>query len=176
MVLDGAMGTMVQSYNLSENEFRGDRFKTHSHDLQGNNDILCITQPKIISDIHTTYLNAGADIVETNTFNANAISQRDYGLDDLVYEINLDAARVAKNVAKSFDDRPRFVAGALGPTNRTASLSPDVNNPEFRNISFDELKTAYMEQARGLIDGNVDIFLIETVFDTLNCKAALMAV
>ena len=176
MVLDGAMGTMVQSYNLSEKDFRGNRFKAHALDLQGNNDILCLTQPKIVQEIHESYFKAGADIVETNTFNANAISQTDYGTENLVYEINLSAAGIAKNAAKLFNDKPRFVAGALGPTNRTASLSPDVNDPGFRNISFDTLKDAYKEQARGLLDGNIDIFLIETVFDTLNCKAALMAV
>lgn len=176
MVLDGAMGTMIQSYKLSEQDFRGDNFPSHRYDLQGNNDILCLTQPKIIQEIHESYFKAGADIVETNTFNANAISQADYGTENLIYEINLHAAQIAKSAAISCNNKPCFVAGALGPTNRTASLSQDVINPGFRNISFDELKDAYAEQARGLFDGKVDIFLIETVFDTLNCKAALMAI
>ena len=176
MILDGAMGTMVQSCKLSESDFRGNQFQDHIHDLQGNNDILCLTQPDIVKEIHQSYFQAGADIIETNTFNANAISQADYGLENYVYEINLAAARIAKKSAESYEDKLRFVAGALGPTNQTASLSPDVNNPGFRKISFDELKAAYYEQAKGLLDGEVDIFLIETVFDTLNCKAALMAV
>ncbi len=176
MILDGAMGTMVQNYNLSEKDFRGDRFKNHGKDLKGNNDILCLTQPKIVQEIHEAYFIAGADIIETNTFNANAISQADYGMEALSYVINREAAIIAKKAATSFLDKPRFVAGALGPTNQTASLSPDVNQPGFRNISFDELKDAYYEQARGLLDGNIDIFLIETVFDTLNCKAALFAI
>ncbi len=176
LVLDGAMGTMVQSYNLTENDFRGDRFKDHEKDLKGNNDFLCLTRPEVVGEIHKAYFDAGADIVETNTFNANAISQLDYGTEDLSYEINVEAAKIAKSVAKSYSDKPRFVAGALGPTNRTASLSPDVNNPGFRNTNFDELKTAYFDQAKGLLDGGVDLFLVETVFDTLNCKAALYAI
>ena len=176
LVLDGAMGTMVQSYNLNEEDFRGDRFKDHEHDLKGNNDILCIVQPDLVGEIHKAYFDAGADIIETNTFNANAISQLDYGMEDMAYEINLQAAKIACNVAKSYSDKPRFVAGALGPTNRTGSLSPDVNNPGFRNISFDELSDAYYNQARGLLDGGVDLLLVETVFDTLNCKAALFAI
>ena len=176
MVFDGGMGTMIQSCKLSESDFRGDRFSSHSHDLFGNNDILCLTQPKIIRKIHESYFRAGADIVETNTFNANSISQRDYGTEKLIYDMNLHAAQIAKKAANSFNDKSRFVAGALGPTNRTASISPDVNNPGFRNISFNELKDAYFEQATGLLDGKIDIFLIETVFDTLNCKAALFAV
>lgn len=176
LVLDGAMGTMVQSYSLSEAHFQGDRFKDHPYDLKGNNDLLCITQPEIVSEIHRAYFEAGADIVETNTFNANAVSQRDYGMEDLIYEINYNAATIAKKVALEYTGKTRFVAGALGPTNRTASLSPDINNPDFRNISFDELKNAYKEQAKGLLDGGVDLFLIETVFDTLNCKAALYAI
>ena len=176
LVLDGAMGTMVQSYSLTEDDFRGDRFKDHDHDLQGNNDLLCLTRPDIVGEIHKAYFDAGADIVETNTFNANAISQLDYGTEGLAYEINLEAAKIAKSIAKTYNDKPRFVASALGPTNRTASLSPDVNDPGFRNITFDELKQAYKDQAQGLLDGGVDIFLIETVFDTLNCKAALFAV
>ena len=170
------MGTMVQSYNLEEEDFRGERFKDHSKDLKGNNDILCFTKPDIVADIHKAYFDVGCDIVETNTFNANKISQLDYGMESHSYELNVEAAKIAHNVAKSYSDKPRFVAGAIGPTNRTGSLSPDVNNPGFRNISFDELKEAYYEQAKGLFDGCVDLFLIETVFDTLNCKAALYAV
>ena len=176
LVLDGAMGTMVQSYNLEESDFRGERFKHHPNDLKGNNDILCLTKPNIVADIHKAYFDSGCDIVETNTFNANKISQLDYGMEDYSYELNYEAAKIARNTAKSYSDKPRFVAGAIGPTNRTGSLSPDVNNPGFRNISFDELKDAYYEQAKGLFDGCVDLFLIETVFDTLNCKAALYAV
>ena len=176
LVLDGAMGTMVQSHNLEESDFRGERFKHHLNDLKGNNDILCITKPNIVADIHKAYFDSGCDIVETNTFNANKISQLDYGMEDYSYELNYEAAKIARNTAKSYSDKPRFVAGAIGPTNRTGSLSPDVNNPGFRNISFDELKDAYYEQAKGLFDGCVDLFLIETVFDTLNCKAALYAV
>ena len=176
LVLDGAMGTMVQSYNLEENDFRGERFKDHAKDLKGNNDILCLTKPDIVADIHKAYFDVGCDIVETNTFNANKISQLDYGMEAQSYELNFEAAQIASNVAKYYSDKPRFVAGAIGPTNRTGSLSPDVNNPGFRNISFDELKEAYYEQAKGLFDGGVDLFLIETVFDTLNCKAALYAV
>jgi len=176
LVLDGAMGTMVQSYNLTEADFRAERFKDHTSDLKGNNDLLCLTRPDVVGDIHKAYFDAGADIVETNTFNANAISQQDYDTEKLAYEINLEAAKIAKSTAALFSDKPRFVAGALGPTNRTASLSPSVNDPGFRNINFDELKDAYHDQARGLLEGGVDLFLIETVFDTLNCKAALYAV
>ena len=176
MILDGAMGTMVQSYQLSEADFRGDRFKDHSCDVNGNNDLLCLSRPDVVGEIHKAYFDSGADIVETNTFNANAISQADYSMEDLAYEINLEASKIAKSVAKEYADKPRFVAGALGPTNRTASMSPDVNDPGFRNITFDELKNAYYDQAKGLLDGGVDLFLVETVFDTLNCKAALFAV
>ena len=167
---------MVQSYNLTEEYFRGERFKDHTSDLKGNNDLLCLTRPDVVGEIHKAYFDAGADIVETNTFNANAISQQDYNTEKLAYEINLEAAKIAKSTAALFSDKPRFVAGALGPTNRTASLSPSVNDPGFRNINFDELKDAYYDQARGLSEGGVDLFLIETVFDTLNCKAALYAV
>ena len=176
LVLDGAMGTMVQSYKLTEADFRAERFKDHTSDLKGNNDLLCLTRPDVVGEIHKAYFDAGADIVETNTFNANAISQQDYDTEKLAYEINLEAAKIAKSTAALFSDKPRFVAGALGPTNRTASLSPSVNDPGFRNINFDELKDAYYDQARGLLEGGVDLFLIETVFDTLNCKAALYAV
>ncbi len=176
LVFDGAMGTMIQSYKLTESDFRGKRFKDHSCDVKGNNDLLCLTRPDVVGEIHKAYFDAGADIVETNTFNANAISQADYAMEDLTYEINLEAAKIAKSVTKEYTDKPRFVAGALGPTNRTASMSPDVNDPGFRNITFDELKNAYYVQAKGLLDGGVDLFLVETVFDTLNCKAALFAV
>jgi 5-methyltetrahydrofolate--homocysteine methyltransferase len=180
LILDGAMGTMIQRYKLDEAGYRGDRFKDHVRDLKGNNDLLVLTQPKIISEIHNAYFEAGADIIETNTFNAQAISQADYGLEDVVYEMNVAAAKIARAAADAWTektpDRPRFVAGAIGPTNRTASLSPDVNNPGFRNVNFDELVEAYAEQARGLIEGGCDIILIETVFDTLNAKAAGFAV
>ncbi|MCP4931390.1 MAG: methionine synthase, partial [Candidatus Marinimicrobia bacterium] len=176
LVFDGAMGTMVQSYKLTEADFCGNRFINHSCDLKGNNDLLCLSRPDIVGEIHKAYYDVGADIVETNTFNANAISQADYGIEDLAYQINFEAAKIAKSIAKTYLDKPRYVAGALGPTNRTASMSPDVNDPGFRNVSFDELKIAYYDQAKGLLDGGVDLFLIETVFDTLNCKAALFAV
>ena len=180
LILDGAMGTMIQRYKLDEAGYRGERFKDFSRDLKGNNDLLVLTQPKIIGEIHNAYLEAGADIVETNTFNAQAISQADYGLSDIAYEMNVAAAKIAREAAdawtKKTPDRPRFVAGAIGPTNRTASISPDVNNPGFRNVSFDALVEAYATQTRGLIDGGVDIILIETVFDTLNAKAAGFAV
>ncbi|HJM96022.1 MAG TPA: homocysteine S-methyltransferase family protein, partial [Candidatus Marinimicrobia bacterium] len=175
LILDGAMGTMVQTYQLGETDFRGQRFKKHPNDLKGNSEILCITQPDIVKEIHRAYFDSGADIVETNTFSANAISQHDYCTEDLAYDINLEAAKIAKSVASEYSDKPRFAAGALGPTNRTSSLSPEVNDPGFRNITFDDLKNAYREQARGLLDGQVDLFLVETVFDTLNCKAALYA-
>ncbi|MEC9475146.1 MAG: methionine synthase [Candidatus Neomarinimicrobiota bacterium] len=176
LIFDGAMGTMVQSFQLSEKDFRGEKFKEHPVDLKGNNDLLVLTQPEIISKIHKLYLNAGADIIETNTFNANSISQSDYKMEDRVYDINYAAAKIASETAKSFNDKPRFVAGAIGPTSRTASLSPDVNDPSYRNTSFDELVDVYSEQIQGLIDGGVDLFLVETVFDTLNCKAALFAI
>jgi 5-methyltetrahydrofolate--homocysteine methyltransferase len=176
IVLDGAMGTMVQSYTLSETDFRGKKFQDHPNELKGNNDILCLTQPEIIEEIHREYFDVGAVIVGTNTFNANGISQLDYGLEDYTYEINLKAVEIAKKAAKRFTDEPRYVAGAMGPTNRTASMSPDVNNPGYRNITFDDLVSAYSEQARGLLDGGVDLFLVETVFDTLNCKAALFSI
>ena len=176
MVIDGAMGTMVQSHKLTESDFRGSQFKDHANDLQGNNEVLSLTRPDVISAIHKSYLDAGADIIETNTFSANSISQSDYNMEDHVYEINFSAAKIAKSVVDKTGETNVFVAGALGPTNRTASLSPDINRPGFRNISFDELKDAYYEQAIGLIDGGIDIFLIETVFDTINCKAAIYAV
>lgn len=180
LVLDGAMGTMIQRYELSENDFRGERFKNHTHDLRGNNDLLSITQPAIIKEIHRQYLEAGADIIETNTFSSTTIAQVDYQLEQLAYELNFESAKLAKEAAEEFTKqnpaKPRFVAGAFGPTNRTASISPDVNNPGFRAITFEELVAAYTEQARGLIDGGVDWLLVETVFDTLNCKAALFAI
>jgi 5-methyltetrahydrofolate--homocysteine methyltransferase len=176
LILDGAMGTAIQGYKLDEAGYRGERFKDFDRDLKGNNDLLVLTQPNIIREIHGKYLEAGADILETNTFNAQAISQADYGLEDLSYEMNVAAARLAREVAdgwtKKTPDRPRFVAGAIGPTNRTASISPDVNNPGFRNVNFDELVEAYAVQVKGLIEGGADIILIETVFDTLNAKAA----
>ena len=180
LILDGAMGTMIQRYKLDEAGYRGARFRDHSHDLKGNNDLLVLSQPKIISEIHNAYLEAGADIIETNTFNSQAISQADYGLADLAEELNVAAARLARDAAdawtKKTPDKPRFVAGAIGPTNRTASISPDVNDPGFRNVSFDALVEAYVTQTRGLIEGGADTILIETVFDTLNAKAAGFAV
>ena len=180
LVLDGAMGTMIQRYKLKEKDFRAERFKKHAKDLQGNNDLLSITQPKIIGEIHDAYLEAGSDIIETNTFSSTDIAQADYDLQELAYELNFESAKIAKASAEKYTkktpDKPRFVAGALGPTNRTASLSPDVNRPGFRAVSFDELFEAYYVQTQGLIDGGVDILLIETIFDTLNAKAALMAV
>ena len=178
LVLDGAMGTMIQKYNLNEADFRGEKFKTHPSDLKGNNDLLSITRPDIIKAIHKEYLEAGADIIETNTFSGTSIAQADYSLESAVYELNFQSAKIAKKVAIAYstDDKPRFVAGAIGPTNRTASISPDVENPAFRHITFDQLKDAYAEQVNGLLDGGVDLLLVETVFDTLNCKAALFAI
>ncbi|WP_119068999.1 methionine synthase [Rubrobacter indicoceani] len=180
LMLDGAMGTMIQDYELSEADFRGEEFADHPKDLKGNNDLLSITRPDIIKEIHAANFDVGADIIETNTFSSTAIAQADYGLEGSAYDINLAAARVAREVADRYTerdpDRPRFVAGAMGPTNRTASLSPDVNRPGFRNTSFDELKEAYKEQARGLVEGGVDLLLVETIFDTLNAKAAIFAV
>ena len=180
LILDGAMGTMIQSYQLTEQDFRGARFKDHPGDLKGNNDLLSITQPKIIGDIHRAYLEAGADILETNTFNSTSIAMADYRMEELVYELNLAGAKVARTAADEYSaktpDKPRFVTGVLGPTNRTASISPDVNNPGFRNVSFDQLVESYREALRGLIDGGADALLVETVFDTLNAKAALFAI
>jgi 5-methyltetrahydrofolate--homocysteine methyltransferase len=180
LVLDGAMGTMIQRHKLSEEQFRGDRFKDHPSDLKGNNDILCITQPEIIKGIHRAYFEAGADIVETNTFSGTPISQADYHTQPLVYEINYEAAKIAKEVAnevnKKEPNKPRLVAGALGPTNKTLSLSPNVNDPGYRAVTFDEMVDAYYQQTRGLVDGGSDIILIETIFDTLNAKAAIIAV
>jgi 5-methyltetrahydrofolate--homocysteine methyltransferase len=175
LVLDGAMGTMIQRYPLEEADFRGDRFTSHASSLKGNNDLLNLTRPDIIFDIHKEYLAAGADIIETNTFSGTTIAQADYQLEDAVYDINFQGAKLARNAADLFTDKPRFVAGSIGPTNRTASISPDVNNPGYRAVSFDDLKTAYQEQIEALMDGGVDVLLIETVFDTLNAKAALFA-
>ena len=171
---------MIQGYNLEEDDFRGQRFKDHPKLLKGDNDLLCLTKPEIIKQIHEAYFDAGADIAETNTFNSTSIAQADYGLEDIVYELNIEAARIARKVADRFTanepGKPRFVAGAIGPTNKTASLSPDVSDPGFRAITFDQLSEAYKEQARGLMDGGVNLLLVETVFDTLNAKAALFAI
>ncbi len=180
LILDGAMGTMIQRYPLEEQDFRGDRFKDHTHPLKGNNDLLSITRPDIIEAIHREYFEAGSDIVETNTFSGTTIAQADYHLEHIVYELNYESARIARKVADEITAKdpakPRFVAGAMGPTNRTASLSPDVNDPGYRAITFDQLVVAYKEQAKGLLDGGADTLLIETVFDTLNAKAAAFAV
>src|SRR5262245_40953475 len=178
IVLDGAWGVMIQNYRLGEADFRGPRFKDHPRDLKGNNDLLVLTQPNIVREIGRAYLDAGADIIETNSFNSTAISQADYGIESIVPELNETAARLAREVCDqvSTDARPRFVAGVLGPTNRTASLSPDVNDPGFRNVSFDELRKTYADAARALIKGGVDLIMIETVFDTLNAKAAVSAI
>jgi 5-methyltetrahydrofolate--homocysteine methyltransferase len=180
LVIDGAMGTAIQRDRPSEAGYRGERFADWPSDLQGNNDLLTITQPDIIATIHREYLDAGADIVETNTFNANAVSLSDYGMQDLAYELNLEAARLARRVADEVTartpDKKRYVAGALGPTTRTASISPDVNDPGARNVSFDQLVAAYAEATNGLLDGGADLVFIETIFDTLNAKAAIFAV
>ncbi|KAJ2900814.1 hypothetical protein IWW38_000189 [Coemansia aciculifera] len=180
MFLDGAMGTQIQNLRLSEEDFRGERFKDHSHDLKGNNDLLVFTQPKAIYGIHRNYLIAGADFIETNTFSGTTIAQADYGMESVVYELNKIAAEIARDacadVLKETPDRPRFVCGAIGPTNRTCSISPSVDNPSFRNVTFDELVVAYTEQIRGLLDGGSDVILVETIFDTLNAKAALFAI
>jgi len=193
LVIDGAMGTMLQSYKLDEGGYRGERFADdgrdahhlHEHhgpgcDLKGNNDLLSLTQPDIIKAVHNAYLDAGADLIETNTFNATTISQADYHLEHLAYELNREGARVARECCDAFEaktpDKPRFVIGVLGPTSRTASISPDVNNPGFRNVTFEELDTAYREATRGLIDGGADVIMVETIFDTLNAKAAVFAI
>jgi 5-methyltetrahydrofolate--homocysteine methyltransferase len=180
LVLDGAMGTMLQRYKFTEADFRGERFKDYPSSLQGNNDLLSITQPQAIKEVHAKYFEAGADIVETNTFSGTTIAMADYHMEDLVYELNYQSAKIAREVADEFTTRepnkPRFVAGSIGPTNKTASMSPDVNDPGFRAVSFDELRVAYKQQVEALIDGGVDILLVETVFDTLNAKAALFAI
>ncbi|MAU72495.1 MAG: 5-methyltetrahydrofolate--homocysteine methyltransferase [Pseudozobellia sp.] len=180
LVLDGAMGTMLQRYKFTEEDFRGERFKDWEHPLQGNNDLLSLTQSEAIAEVHRKYFAAGADIVETNTFSGTTIAMADYHMEDLVYELNYESARIAKMVADEFTtkepDKPRFVAGSIGPTNKTASMSPDVNDPGFRAISFDELRIAYKQQVEALLDGGSDILLVETIFDTLNAKAALFAI
>lgn len=180
LILDGAMGTMLQRYKFSEADFRGERFKDWPYALQGNNDLLSLTKPEVIEEVHRKYLDAGADILETNTFSGTTIAMADYHMEDLVYDLNYESARIAKKVADEFTlrnpDKPRFVAGSMGPTNRTASMSPDVNDPGFRAITFEELRKAYKQQAEALLDGGVDILLVETVFDTLNAKAALFAI
>lgn len=179
LVLDGAMGTMIQRHTLEEEDFRGERFKDHPHVLKGNNDILSLTRPDIIKEIHALYFEAGADIIETNTFSATTIAQADYHLEAAVYDLNYESARIAREVADEFTQRephkPRYVAGAMGPTNKTASLSPDVNNPGYRAITFDQLAQAFKEQAKALMDGGADLLLLETIIDTLNVKAALFA-
>ena len=178
LILDGAMGTMIQRHKLEEKDFRNEELLNHESPLKGNNDLLSITQPDIVKSIHKEYFEAGADIAETNTFNANSISQADYALEDWVYRLNVESARLAKEAAQecSTPDAPKFVAGSIGPTNRTASLSPDVNRPEFRAVTFDDLVECYSEQVKGLLEGGVDLLLVETVFDTLNAKAALFAI
>ena len=175
LVLDGAMGTMIQTYKLEEEDFRGDRFKDHEILLKGNNDLLSITRPDIIKDIHKGYIDSGADIIQTNTFSSTSIAMEDYALQDLVYELNFESAKIAREVTDKFDNK-KYVAGSIGPTNKTASMSPDVNDPGFRAITFDELVESYKEQIKGLVDGGSDILLVETVFDTLNAKAALMSI
>lgn len=180
LILDGAMGTMIQRYTLTEDDFRTPELKEHPKALKGNNDLLSLSRPDIIRAIHLEYLKAGADIVETNTFSGTTIAQEDYGLPHLAYAINFESAKLAREVADAYSqttpDKPRFVAGAMGPTNRTASISPDVNDPGYRAITFDQLAEAYAEQVRGLLDGGADIILVETIFDTLNAKAALYAI
>ena len=180
LVLDGAMGTMLQAYKFSEEDFRGERFKDYPTPLQGNNDLLSITKPEAIKTIHGKYFEAGADIIETNTFSGTTIAMADYQLEELVYELNFQSAKIAKEVATEFTlkepHKPRFVAGSIGPTNRTASMSPDVNDPGYRAVTFNDLRIAYKQQTEALIDGGVDLLLVETVFDTLNAKAALFAI
>ena len=180
LVLDGAMGTMLQRYNFSEEDFRGERFKDFPHSLKGNNDLLSLTQPKAIAEVHAAYFEAGADIVETNTFSGTTIGMADYHMEDLVYELNYESAKIARQVADEFTaqnpEKPRFVAGSIGPTNRTASMSPDVNDPGYRAVTFDDLRIAYKQQVEALMDGGSDLLLVETIFDTLNAKAALFAI
>ncbi len=180
LVLDGAMGTMIQRKKLDDKDYHGERFKDHSTPLKGNNDLLCLTRPDVILDIHREYLEAGADIIETNTFTSTSIAQEDYNLQDIVYELNVEAAKLARQAADEYSSKdpskPRFVAGSIGPTNRSASLSPDVQDPGFRNITFDQLRDAYFEQSKALMEGGSDILLVETIFDTLNAKAALFAI
>ena len=180
LVLDGAMGTMIQRYKFSEEDYRGERFKDYEYPLQGNNDLLSLTQPDAIREIHEKFLDVGADIIETNTFSSTSVAMADYHMENLIYELNFESAKIAVNTCKKYTDlnpnKPRFVAGSIGPTNKTASMSPDVNDPSFRAITFDELVDSYSEQIEALIDGGVDILLVETIFDTLNAKAALFAI
>ena len=180
LVLDGAMGTMLQGYKFSEEDFRGDRFVDHPCSLKGNNDLLSLTQPEAIKTVHRKYFEAGADLVETNTFSSTSIGMGDYQMEAWVYEMNFESAKLAREVADEFTkkntDKPRFVAGSIGPTNRTASMSPDVNDPGYRAVTFDELVVSYTEQVKGLVDGGSDVLLVETIFDTLNAKAALFAI
>ena len=180
LIIDGAMGTMIQQYQLEEKDFRGERFKDWHKDLRGNNDLLSLTQPQIVQAIHLEYLKSGADILETNTFSSTSIAQADYDMQSLAYELNVAAAKCARNAIKEFQEKnggqEKFVAGAIGPLNKTLSLSPDVNNPGFRSVSFDEVAAAYYEQIKGLVDGGVDLLLVETIFDTLNAKAAIYAI
>lgn len=180
LVLDGAMGTMLQRYKFSEEDYRGERFKNWEYALKGNNDLLSLTQPQAIEEVHRKYLEAGADIIETNTFSGTTIAMADYHVEDLVYEFNFESAKIARKVCDEFStanpEKPRFVAGSIGPTNKTASLSPEVNDPGFRAITFEELRVAYRQQAEALLDGGADILLVETIFDTLNAKAALFAI
>ena len=180
LVLDGAMGTMLQRNKFEEEDFRGERFKDFPHPLKGNNDLLSITQPEAVKEVHRLYFQAGADIVETNTFSGNKIGMSDYFMEDLVYELNYQSAKIAREVADEFTvknpEKPRFVAGSIGPTNRTASMSPDVNDPGYRAVTFDDLRIAYKQQVNALIDGGSDVLLVETIFDTLNAKAALFAI
>jgi 5-methyltetrahydrofolate--homocysteine methyltransferase len=180
LILDGAMGTMVQRYNLNEEDFRNDSLKNHAHPLKGNNDLLSITRPDVIKEIHAAYLEAGTDIIETNSFSGTTVSQADYGLEHLVYDINYESAKIAREVAEEFTaknpSKPRFVAGSIGPTTKLSSMSPDVNNPGYRAITFDELVVAFKQQVQALADGGVDAFLIETITDTLNAKACLYAI
>ena len=178
LVLDGAMGSLLQTYRLTEEDFRGDQFLSHPCELKGYNDLLSITQPKIVREIHTNYCQAGADIIETNTFTSTSVSMADYHLENVAYQVNYAAAQIAREVAdeNSTPTKPRFVAGSMGPTNRSCSISPEVNDPGYRNITFSDLVSAYTTQAEGLIDGGVDLLLVETVMDTLNCKAALFAI
>lgn len=175
LIIDGAMGTMIQRHKLKEEDYRGERFKDWKYDLKGNNDLLCLTQPQIIKEIHKQYLEAGADIIETNTFNAQKISLADYHMEDLAYEINLAAGKIAKEAVKE-SGKQAWVAGAIGPMNKTLSLSPDVNNPGYRSLTFDDAVAAYYEQVKGLVETGVDLLLIETIFDTLNAKAAIFAI
>lgn len=176
LVLDGAMGTMLQRNQFEEADFRGERFKDFPHPLKGNNDLLSITQPEAVKAVHRAYFEAGADIVETNTFSGTTIGMADYHMEHLVYELNYQSAKIAREVADEFTDKPRFVAGSIGPTNRTASMSPDVNDPGYRAVTFDDLRIAYRQQVEALMDGGADLLLVETIFDTLNAKAALFAI